>query len=134
MGEHTVPPGPAGNPGPATLGQQDPTTRKHGHGLVCEAAFRARGGSGQEARQGLVGPIHFIQGIFPEKADILLQNQIACSVLGCSLEPCPQLRQHPEGTSRSLGTSSPMPGPPCPTVLLTGISKAHAAAVPPPSP
>lgn len=105
MGEHIVPPGPAGNPRPATLGQQDPTTGKHGHGLVCNAVFRARGGGGQEARQGLVGPIHFIQGIFPEKADILLQNQIACSVLSCSLEPCPQLRQHPGGTSRSLGTN-----------------------------
>lgn len=41
------------------------------------------------------GPVRCVQGSLPEKVEILLQNQIAASVLGCSSETYPR-----QGTTR----------------------------------
>lgn len=67
MGEHTVPSGPVGNPRTATRGQQNPTTCKHSHGLVCGAAFRARGSSSQELGRARHVPATAFREVFLKK-------------------------------------------------------------------
>lgn len=133
MGEHTVPPGPAGTPGIAVLGQQDLTTHRHGHGLVCEAAFGARGCSSAELGRAQQVPSPAFRDVFLKKLKFYCKIKLLFSA-GLLFGALSQLRQCPGGTSRSVGTSSPVPGPPCPTALPMGISKAHATAAPPPSP
>lgn len=87
-GELIVPPGPAGAPGTATLGQQDPTTHEHGHGLVCEAVSGARGCSGEELGRAQQLPSPAFREVFLKKLKFCCKIKLLFSA-GLLLEPCP---------------------------------------------
>lgn len=102
MGEHIVPPGPAGNPGTTTLGQQDPTTREQGHSLMCKAAFRARGGSGQEPGRARRVPSAAFREVFLKKLKFCCKNKL---LLQCwaALWSCAPAEAAPGRDGREFG-------------------------------
>lgn len=80
---------------------------------------QSEGGSSQEPGRARWVPSAAFREVFLQKLKLHRKNTSLLQS-GLLFGAVSQLRQHPAGRSRTLGTSAPVPGPPCPTRHLEG--------------